>query len=363
MDIIRIKREKEKEMKIQLPDARSLSDEAIEVLRVRALHGLELGYTQEQMAAILGVCRESISYWWTCFNRGGLDALPGPRSGRPLGSGRFLSDEQSQRICHLLDAKLPEDLGIPSTLWNRRAVQALIHKEFQIDLALRTVGKYLARWGYTSKKPARQARKQDPEQVRKFQQETYPKIQEQAVKEDAEILFADETGTNADHHPGYSYARKGKRARMAVPRPHIRVNQISALGIQGTLGFMSYKGRFTAAVFLRFLEHLIKDAKRKILLIVDQLQAHKTAEVEDWLKAHKDKIELFYLPTYSPELNPVEYMNNHMKGEVNKVGLPDDRPTLLSRIVAFMSDLARTPQRVISYFRHPSVQYVAPVLG
>jgi transposase len=217
----------------------------------------------------------------------------------------------------------------------------------------------LARWGYTSKKPARHARNQDPQQVRTFLDTTYPAIQKQAEKEDAEILFADETGTNADQHPGYSYARKGKRAKMAVPRAHIKVNQISALGVGGTVGFMSYTGMFTAAVFIQFLEQLIKDSKKKILLIVDQLQAHKTAKVKEWVEEHKEKIELFYLSTYSPELNPVEYMNNHMKAEVNKAGLPDDRPTLLSRIIAFMSDLANTPQKVINYFRHPAVRYAA----
>jgi transposase len=356
-------KEKEKAMTIKLPDARTLSDQELEVLRLRALQGIELGYTQEQLAEILGVCRESISFWWTSYKRGGLDALPGPRSGRPLGSGRFLSDEQSKHICRLLDKHLPEDLGIASALWTRRAVQALILKVCKVRLALRTVGKYLARWGYTSKKPARHARNQDPQQVKTFMEKTYPAIEKQAEKEDAEILFADETATKADHHPGYSYARRGQRAKMAVPRPHIRVNQISALGVEGTVAFMTYTKSFSEAVFIQFLEQLIKDAKKKILLIVDQLPAHKTEAVAEWIEQHKDKIEVFYLSTYSPELNPVEYMNNHMKAEVNKAGLPDDRPTLLSRIVAFMGDLAKAPHKVLSYFQHPAVQYTHAGVG
>ncbi len=91
------------------------------------------------------------------------------------------------------------------------------------------------------------------------------------------------------------------------------------------------------------------------------MQAHKTPEVAAWIEEHKDRIEVFYLPAYSPELNPVEYLNQDMKGEVNKAGLPDDRQTLHSRITAFMDKLANIPKHVISYFLHPQVQYAAGI--
>ena len=140
-------------MAISLPDARQLSDEALEVLRLRALRGVELGFTEAQMADVLGVTRDTVSRWWTAYASGGVEALPHDRSGRPLGSGRLLSDEQASHIQSLIDEKTPEQLGIPSALWTRRAVGKLIHKEFSIDLAVRTVGEYLRRWGYTPKKP------------------------------------------------------------------------------------------------------------------------------------------------------------------------------------------------------------------
>ncbi len=348
-------------MPIQLPDARQLSDEALQVLRLRALRGIELGYSELDLADLLGVCNETISRWWTAYSKEGLDSLPGDRSGRPLGTGRLLSDEQGRRIQECIDHYSPEQLGIPSALWSRRAVRDLIRKEFGIDLAERTVGAYLGRWGYTAKKPRRHSRQQDPDEVEQWLEETYPAIEKQAEREDAEILWADEVGVDADHQPGCGYARKGEPATMETPPPHIRVNQISAISNEGTVRFMTYKGSFKAAVFLLFLGKLIEGASRKILLIADQLQAHKTPEVVQWLEAHKDRIEVFYLPTYSPELNPVEYLNNDMKGEVNKVGLPDNRGTLHTRIVSFMEHLANVPKHVISYFLNPWVQYAAPV--
>ena len=272
-----------------------------------------------------------------------------------------MSDPQAERIKRLIDDHSPADLGIAHALWTRRAVRDLIRKEFDIDLAERTVGLYLQRWGYTSKKPARRSRKQDPDEVEHWLAETYPAIERLAVEQEAEILWTDEVGADADHHPGRGYARQGERATIEVPRPHIRVNQITAISNEGTVRFMTYKGSLDAAVFLVFLTRLIEGATRKILLIADRLQAHKTPEVLAWIEAHRDRIEVFFLPAYSPEMNPVEYLNNDMKGSVNEAGLPDDRGTLHARIVAFMENLASVPRHVISYFLHPEVQYAAPI--
>src|SRR5437763_3147687 len=245
-------------MPIQLPDARHLSDDDLQVLRLRALRGIELGYSELALADLLGVCHETISRWWTAYAAEGLTSLPGGRSGRPLGTGRLLSDPQAQRIQECIDLHSPEEVGIPHALWTRRAVRDLIRKELGIDLAQRTVGQYLRRWGYTSQRPSRHARHQDPDEVEQWLLETYPAIEAQAEREGAEILWTDEVGVAADHHPGYGYARQGERATMEGPRPHLRVNQISAISNEGKVRFMTYQGMLNAAVFLLFLVRLIK---------------------------------------------------------------------------------------------------------
>jgi transposase len=348
-------------MSIKLPDARQLSDEALQVLRLRALRGIELGYSEVELADLLGVCHETISRWWSAYTAAGTSALPGGRTGRPLGVGRLLSDAQAQRIQQCLDHYAPQALGIAHALWTRRAVGALIQKEFGIVLAERTVGQYLRRWGYTPKKPSRHGRQQDPDEVEQWLEETYPAIEVQAFRQHAEILWTDEVGVDADHHPGSGYARRGQRATMDVPKPHIRVNQISAISNEGRVQFMTYQGMLTAAVFLQFLQRLVAGARRKILLIADRLQAHKTPAVLAWLAEHQAQIEVFYLPAYSPELNPVEYLNGDMKATVNEAGLPDNRGVLQTRIQSFMSKLASVPAHVISYFLYPWAQYAAPV--
>src|SRR5229473_1526647 len=106
-------------MAIPLPDARALSDEVLEAVRLRALHGCASGFTEAEVADLLGVCRETVCHWWSAYAGGGLDALPQERTGRPLGSGRMLTDEQGDHIQQLLRTHLPEELGVAAPLWTR----------------------------------------------------------------------------------------------------------------------------------------------------------------------------------------------------------------------------------------------------
>ena len=142
-------------MSISLPDARQLSDEVLQALRLRALRGCELGYSEIEVAELLGLSRETVSRWWTAYAEDGVAALPGERTGRPVGSGRTLNDGQAAWLRTILNQKSPEEVGIASPLWTRRAVADLIRKQYGIDMPVRTVGEYLRRWGYTPKVPSR----------------------------------------------------------------------------------------------------------------------------------------------------------------------------------------------------------------
>ena len=346
-------------MAITLPDARQLPDDVLSALRLRALRGCELGFRQCDLAELLGVSPEAVCHWWTAYTSGGVEAIPGDRTGRPVGSGRTLSDDQASHLQGLIDDQSPEDLGIASPLWTRKAVRDLIRREYGIRMPVRTVGEYLKRWGYTAKRPRRHARKQDPQEVRRWLEETYPAIEKRARREGAEIHWCDEVGVAADEHPRRGYAREGQPARMEVPDPHIRMNQISAISNEGAVRFMTYKGTMTTALFLVFLGRLLQTSTRKAFLIVDRLSAHDNDKVAGWVEARKGQIELFYLPRRSPELNPDEYLNNDLKGRVNEEGLPNSREDLRSRIQGFMRKLVHWPGQVMNYFLHPCVLYAA----
>ena len=205
------------------------------------------------MAELLGLSRETVSRWWTAYVDHGLEALPGDRTGRPVGSGRTLNDGQAARLRTILNEKSPEEVGIASPLWTRRAVAELIRKEYGIDMPVRTVGEYLERWGYTAKVPRRHAKDQDPEEVRHWLEVTYP-----AIERGPPVRMRRSTGATrpaaADQQPRRGYAREGRPARIEVPDPHIRMNLISTISNQGSVHFMTYKETMTAALLITFLE-------------------------------------------------------------------------------------------------------------
>src|SRR5262249_23311061 len=157
--------------------------------------------------------------------------------------------------------------------WNRRAVRDLIRQRCGVRLAIRTVGLYLRRWGFTAKRPRRHARDQDPEEVRQWLEETYPALEERAAREGAEIPWWDEVGVAADHCPGQGYAPRGEAATKEVPDPHVRANQISAISNNGKVHFMTYTTTLTTAVYLAFLSRLLRSTTGKVFLIIDRLRA------------------------------------------------------------------------------------------
>ncbi len=148
---------------------------------------------------------------------------------------------------------------------------------------------------------------------------------------------------------------------MEVLDLHIRMNQIATISNQGAGRFLTYEETMTAALFITFLERLSGETSRKVFLIVDRLKAHEAKAVEDWVGEHRDRIALFFLPPYSPELNAEEYLNHDLKGSINASGLPGSKEELRSRMERFMSQLLHLPEHVRNDFQHPCVQYAASV--
>lgn len=346
-------------MTVALPDARQLSDEVLEALRLRALRGRELGLDEATLACLLGVSRETVSRWWCAYQRGGLDALPHERTGHPVGVGRTLTVEQEIQIQTVLREMSPPEWNIASPLWTRRAVAELIQKEYGIAMPVRTVGEYLKRWGFTPKRPQRHARQQDPEEVRAWMETIYPAIQARARWEGADLLWCDETGIDINTHIGTGYAPQGEPAILEVSSAPCRINVVSAISASGELHFMTYPGTMTGTLFIVFLTRLLASASRKVFLIVDQLTVHQSHEVLAWVEAHGTQLELFWMPRRAPERMPVEYLNNDLKTQAHAEKLPENRQELRSQVQRVLQRLAKLPEHVASYFCNPFVEYAS----
>jgi transposase len=346
-------------MAIELPDGRSESNDVLEALRLRAVHARELGYAVIDIAAILGVREETVSRWCSRYERGGQEALPGDRTGRPIGSGRRLTEEQEQSLQQTIETQSPQEVGIPSALWTRQAVRELIEQRSGIRLPIRTVGEYLRRWGFTPQKPVRKAYKQDPEAVAEWLEQTYPEIEARAEKEGGEIHWGDETGVRSTCQHRRGYARPGETPELIVPGSRFSVNMISTITNQGKVRWMIDTGKRNGALFIVFLTRLIAGSAKKVFLIVDHLSVHEAALVNQWLADKKDQIEVFYLPKYAPERNPDEYLNCDIKANINTDGLPKDREELQGKMHRFMQKLGKLPARIASYFKHKCIEYAA----
>ena len=340
-------------------DARTLNQQAQYELRKQVVRLREKGLDNQAISEIVGLSKSHVSTIAKKYERGGLDAIKPGRRGRRHGAQRELTAEQEVGIQKLLVDKTPDQLKLSFALWTRDAVRLAIKQIYGRDLPLRTITDYLKRWGFTPQKPTKRAYEQNPKLVAQWHETVYPSIQARAKQEKAEIHWGDETGIQNDTYNARGFAPKGKTPVVRINATKSRVNMISSITNQGKVRFMLYRENMTAQVLIKFMSRLIKDADRKVFLILDNLRVHHSKVVRAWLEENQDQIEIFYLPSYSPELNPDEYLNGDLKHSIRS-GLPArSEKALTKKTRSFMRKLQNRPKHVQNYFRHPKIAYAA----
>lgn len=341
-------------------DARKLSLENVKMLRLQAIRLLKQGRKQVEVADILGVRAATISDWNRLYKTGGKKALTLQSPGPSKGSNCFISPEQEKEIQRLIIDKTPDQLKLPFVLWDRKAVKELINRQYGIVIAIRTIGDYLKRWNFSPQRPVKRAYEQQPKVVQRWLDEVYPAIQIKAKQENAEIHWGDETGFRNDHHYGRGYSPRGKTPEVRLSAKRVGINMISSITNQGKVRFMVYRQSMNAQILIKFLRRLIKgNSDRKIILILDNLRVHHAYKVREWLEGKEEKIEIFFLPSYSPELNPDEYLNNDLKQGVHSKTLFRNINSLKNGVISHMRMLQKTPKRVMNFFKHPKIIYAA----
>lgn len=341
-------------------DTRKLSRSAQEALRHKVVRAVIVqGMTQREAAKLFEVSENSVSSWVRSYRNGGKSTLKTKRLGRPKGT--TLSTEQAASIRKSVVGKCPEQLRLPGMLWTREAVSALVERRFGICLSRWTLGRYMKSWGLSAQKPAKRAMEQNPAQVRYWLQTKYPAICLQAKQEHAQIWWGDETGLRSDHQTGTTWGEIGKTPVVKQSGKRISCNMLSAITNQGKLAFMVFKERFTTLIFINFLERLIKQQSQKIFLIVDRYSVHTSKAVAEWVKEHEENISLFFLPPYSPELNPDELLNQDLKSNALRSRRPSTSGELLKKTRSFLRSKQRKPKKVARYFEAKLVRYAMVV--
>jgi transposase len=328
--------------------------------RRRQVIGLrQAGLTYRAIAAQAGLSRTGAIDICRRFAAEGAKGLVSKPRGRKPDEQRLLDAAQEAEVQGLIRRHTPDELGLPFALWSRAAVGALIARRCGVALAVRTVGKYLARWGFTAQKPIRRAYEQDPAAVRRWLRREYPAIVARARQAQGVIFWGDETGLRSDDVRGRSYAPRGRTPLVRVCHRRAGLSLLSAVANKGELRWMAVDGAVKAPDLIRFLRRLVRDARRKVFLILDRLQAHRARLTRDWLAEHRSEIEVFHLPAYSPELNPDEGVNADLKQAVPRRAPARSKQQLKRAAISHMRSLSKRPKRIRAIFRHQQFRYAA----
>jgi transposase len=344
---------------MQATDMRKLAPEARHERRVQVIRLRKAGRTYEEIAQQTGLSKTGVFNICRRHDEQGAKALHDTPGGRKFGEDRLLSAGQEKLAQKLIADKTPDQLKMPYALWTRGAVADLIEQRCGIKLSVRTMGKYLARWGFTPQKPMKKAYEQSPAAVGQWLQQDYPAIAQRAKREGAEIHWGDESGLRSDDVRGRGFAPKGQTPVVRVNNKRHGLSIISTVTNKGQMRWRIFDGALNTSILIDFLRRLIKAQRKKVFLILDNLRVHHAKPVKAWLAEHKDEIEVFYLPSYSPELNPDEMANADIKQAVTKLAPARTKKQLANAAAKHLRSVQRQPERIRKYFEHEPVRYAA----
>lgn len=337
-------------------DGRKIDHAKLEEIRFEAVRRVQAGEAPTAVARGMGLYTNRIFIWLAAYRSGGWDAL---RSKRAMGRPKRLDAKNIRWVYDTVTLKNPLQMKLPFALWTRAQIRSLIQRKFGVKLSLVSVGRLLAQLGLSCQKPLFRAYQQDASLVERWLKEAYPKIRAQARREKAEIFFEDESGVRSDFHSGTTWAKKGETPVVRVTGARFSLNMISAVSPRGELRFMVVRGGVGASVFIEFLKRLVQGSSRKIFLVCDSHPAHRAKKVTTFVESLKGKLRLFFLPPYSPELNPDELVWNDVKNNGVARTLVHGPRDLLRAVISRLRHLQKTPDRVRSFFQHPETRYAA----
>ena len=341
-------------------DGRKMSKPQQEQARRQAMRLLDAGWTQQRVSQAVGVGERTVRQWVNYRRAHGLKALVRDERGRKPGHGRTLSAAQEKGIRRRILDQTPDQVKLPFALWTRKAVGQLIQRRYGLRLPVRTLGEYLKRWGFTVQKPVQKALEQRPAAVRRWLRQEYPAIVAQARAEGAEIYWGDQTGCNNQPNAVRGYAPQGQTPRVVRSARRFTRSVMSAVTNRGSLRWMVYKGALNAPRLIGFLGRLVRQAHgRKGCLILDNLRVHHSAPVKDWLAEHAGAITVHHLPSYSPELNPDEWLNRSLKSKLAALPAPRTEAQLHRQTLAQLRSCHKQPALIARCFSSPSTAYAA----
>ncbi len=324
--------------------------------RLRAVRLLKEGNNAALVARMFGVSRAMLFRWQQKYDAGGPAALetkktPGPAS--------RLSAEQLAKLYAWIVGRDPRQFEFDFGLWTRKIVRDLIRREFRVKLSEVQVGRLLAKMGLSPQRPLYRAYQQNPELVEEWKKVIYPRIRRLAAEEEASIFFEDEASVRTDHHAGTTWAPVGQTPVVTKTGERKAIKMVSAISPKGELRFRVHEGRMNGGRFIEFLKALLGSVPGKIFLILDGSSVHKAKKVREFVENETDgRLQIFFLPSYSPELNPDEWVWNNVKNDRIGRAVIMSKNDLKARAISALRRLQKLPDIVCGFFHDPKLAYI-----
>lgn len=339
-------------------DGREIDHKTLEAFRFRAIECLQAGESPELIARILGIHISTVYKWKRLFESGGWERLHARViSGRP----RTFETQDEEWLKQFIASHNPQDLGFPIALWTRPIVKEVIEEYLGIPLSNTAVGKLLRRMGLSPQRPLSRAYEQNPETVEQWITQDFPAIRKRAQEENAQIFFGDESGIRSDYHSGTTWAPVGETPVVSSTGKSYRWNMLSAISSGGEMRFFirdAKEGNVNSSVFIEFLERLLVGATSKIFLVLDNASIHHSQETRNYVQSVSEKLEFFFLPPYSPELNPDELLWNQVKNHTLGRQTFRTKKNLRDTLLDTFESLSAMPEKIRSFFQRDSTKYI-----
>jgi transposase len=339
-------------------DGRKLDHKTLEEMRILAVKRMKEGEHPVKVAASFGLHR-SWAYKIRAQARGRGRGVRVLVSHKGTGRPRKLTVRQERQVFRWIDGQNPRQYQLAGVLWSRAIVRELIQREFGVSLSLASVGALLSRLGLTVQKPLQRAYQRHPEAIERWKRERYPAIAQEARETKADISFWDESGFRADAVQGKTWGVKGETPVVQVPGQRQSIRAASAVSLKGAFWFSTYTGGMNGELFVKFLKKLMRYRKKPLHLVLDNLSAHQTAVVKDYVSSTNGKLTLHFLPGYAPELNPDELVWSHVKRTGVARSPLQKGEKLEPKIHDQLAQIQRNPKLVRSFFQHPDVRYIS----
>jgi len=336
-------------------DARKIGRSGQTNLRRLAVQRVLDGESPKAVTISLKLGEKTIYVWLRKYRKDSEQGLiPGSSTGRPP----LLNEKQKATIRRMIIGNDPRQYGLDFGLWTRRLIATLIFEKFNIEIGLTAVGRMLYELGITPQKPLKLAYQRDPKAVKEWVENTYPNIRKKAKKTKADIYFLDEAGVRSDSTIGKTWGEKGKKVTINNTSVRAKVSAISAVNSSGGFWYQTYTGKFSGEKFAELLKCFMKNKKNNVILILDGHPSHKSKVVKEYLKSLNGKLEFYFLPPYSPDLNPDEFVWNHLKSHMLPTKYLGSQLSIDDAVKSCLNAIKKNKDLVMSFFRAKSVLYI-----